>query len=145
MWMKCLELVLFYLILFLTDISLTKWKSFFTESWLLSYCLDRQETRQLCDKVVDTCLPALIFLPIGLLQINVWKRHNMVFCNDNIDFDTFMLLNSLVIVWALILKSFIRLTLMMTIFVKMILKVLFLLEFSVGIKDLKNVKHVKTR
>lgn len=68
----------------------------------------------------------------------------MVSCNDNIDFDDIYVAKFFSDSMGLNIEKLYKINLM-TIFVKMILKVLFLLEFSVGIKDLKNVKHVKTR
>ena len=46
---------------------------------MLKYCLDRYKTQDMCDKAVDTCLPALKFAPDWFVTD--------VFSNDNIDLD----------------------------------------------------------
>ena len=104
---------------------------------MLKYCLDRYKTQDMCDKAVDTCLPALKFAP-DWFATDVFSNDNIDL--DNIDSDTATFFNGGV---ALLLWTLITIfTLMMVILMKMILLILFLLDVLLLVVILLVVKWV---
>ena len=100
--------VLLYLILFLIGISLKKSvikvvskelfmlsccldrysvnKVISKELFMLNYCLDRYKTQEMCDKAIDSCLPALKLVPDWFVTNKMLKKFvNGVFFNDDKD------------------------------------------------------------
>ena len=58
------------------------------EPFILNYCLGRYKTRDMCGKAVDACLPTLKFVPDWFITNKILEKvDNLVFCNDDIDFD----------------------------------------------------------
>ena len=57
------------------------------ESLRLKYCLDRYKTHEMCDNVVDTCMPALKLVPDWFVTSKIIKKlDNTVFSNGDIFF-----------------------------------------------------------
>ena len=53
---------------------------------MLKYCLDRYKTQEICDKVVDICLPTLNFLPDCFVTNEMLEKlDNIAFSIDDID------------------------------------------------------------
>ena len=55
---------------------------------MLKYSLERCKAQGMCDDAVDTCLPALKFFPDSFVTNKMLEKlDDVVFSNDNIDFD----------------------------------------------------------
>ena len=45
------------------------------ETFMLKYCLDRHKIQEMCDKVVDACLPALKLAPDWFITNKMIEKH----------------------------------------------------------------------
>ena len=97
---------------------------------MLKHYLDRYKTQEMCDSVVDACLPALKFLLDGFVSNKMLEKlddvlvsnDDAIFVNVHFDNTTFLVMR-----WVLILHILMMLTLMIIILMKMILILLFTL------------------
>ena len=90
----------------------------------------------MCDKAVDDFPSALKFVPDWFVTSKIIKKlHNALFLDDDILFLMKILVMShfLVMKWVFSVKILIIITLMMLIFMKMILKILFMSEIWLGV------------
>ena len=90
----------------------------------------------MCDKAVDDFLSALKFVPDWFVTSKIIKKlHNALFTDDDILFFMKILVMSHfpVMKWVFLVKILIIITLMMLIFMKMILKILFMSEIWLGV------------
>ena len=92
---------------------------------MLKHYLDRYKTQEMCDSVVDACLPALKFLLDGFVSKKMLEKLDDVLVSN--DDAIFVNTTFLVIRWVLILHILMMLTLMIIILMKMILILLFTL------------------
>ena len=93
---------------------------------MMKYCLDRRKTKEMCDRAVDACLPALKpvldwFITNKMLE----KQNNVVFANDDIDLDDIVVVNTIGLV-----------ILMMITLMKVFLLILFLLDLMLVIIEI---------
>ena len=95
----------------------------------------------MCDEAVDNFLPALKFVPDWFVLNNMLEKRNVVFSNDDIDLDDSV--TFLAIISALLLYTLITLTFILIILMKIILKLLFLLDLWLGVVDISSVKHME--
>ena len=55
---------------------------------MLKYCIERYKTQEICNKVLDDCLPASKFNPGWSVTNKMFKKlEYVVFSNDDIDLD----------------------------------------------------------
>ena len=58
------------------------------EPFMLKYCPDRYNTKEMYDKAVDAFLPTLKFVPLSFITNKMLEKlDNVAFSNDNIDLD----------------------------------------------------------
>ena len=118
------------------------------DPFMVKYCLDRYKTQEIRDKAVDAFLPTLKFVPDWFVLSNMIKKHDDgLFSNDDIIFiheDS----NNVTFFsdeMGVLSVDFNTINLMMLIFVKIIMKLLFISDLWFGLTDLNNVKHLKKK
>ena len=103
----------------------------------------------MCDEAVDDCLAALKFIRDWFVTRKMLEMfHDSLLANDDILFfdENFSKVTFMLVKWVSVVKILVKLTLMMIItFLKIILILLFILDFWLGITNLKNAKHFRKR
>ena len=118
--------------------------------FLMVHCPDKYKTQKRCDKAVDYSLPALkLTLDWFVTSKMIKKLYTALYGDENIlyfDKDSGNVVFSCNEMGILNIDLYIlRILILITILMKMILILLFLLDFWVGILNLENVKILKKR
>ena len=115
--------------------------------FMLKNCLDRYETKKLCDKTVHDCLPTFKFVHCWFAASKMFEQLcDALFTNDGIAFfdEDFGSATFFANKMGLFLEQIlIILTLMLLIFMKIIMKLSFVSDFWLSIINLNNEKHFK--
>ena len=112
---------------------------------MLKYCLDRYKTQEMCNKAV-VYLPVLKFVPDWVVTNKmIEKLDDVLFSNDDIVFVNEDPDNVIIFSDELGLNTIYvnNINLDDDILVKMILKLLFMLDLWLGVINMINVRHVK--
>ena len=99
----------------------------------------------MCGETVDDCLEALKLIRNWFLASNMPEKfHDALFANDSILIKSLVKSIFLLMNWLFSAQIFVKLTLMIIIiFIKMILILLFMSNFRLDIISLKRAKHLK--
>ena len=113
---------------------------------MFKYCLDRHKTQEICNKAVDVCLSVLKFVPDWVVTNKmIEKLDDVLFSNDDIvfvneDSDNVIIFSDELGLNTIYVNDD---NLDDDILVKMILKLLFMLDLWLGVINMKNARHVK--
>ena len=120
-------------------------KAVSNDPFMVKYCVDRYKTQEMCNKAVNDFLPALKFIPDWFVTSKLSKSlDDALFSNDDILFfdEDSNSVTSFGGEIGILSVDLIELILMMLIFMKMILKLLFRTHLWLGLIDLNKINYV---